>query len=197
MTSSNGNIFRVADPLCGEFTAVTGELPSQRPVTQSLDVFFDRCLNKGLSKHSWRRWFETPSRSLWRQCTVKACADCMVWCQRPGSFDLGSGNGWAPVWPAINWTNVVVLSIRPRGLDFTEILIQIQTFSFKKIPLKISFAKFFTLSQTQSVETHIYVYYVRTCSLWRLNGNRGFHDTYMRHAGNASYLSWPISVTPC
>ena len=39
MTSSNGNIFRVTGPLCGEFTG-PGEFPAQRPVTQSFDVFF-------------------------------------------------------------------------------------------------------------------------------------------------------------
>ena len=44
MTSSNGSIFRVTGPLCGEFT---GEFPSQRLVTQSFDVFFDLRLNKG------------------------------------------------------------------------------------------------------------------------------------------------------
>ena len=63
MTSSNGNIFRVTGPLCGEFTG-PGEFPSQRPVTRSFDVFFDLHLNKRLSKQSrgWR--FETPSRPL-------------------------------------------------------------------------------------------------------------------------------------
>ena len=39
MTSSNGNIFRVTGPLCGEFTG-PGEFPTQRPVTRSFDVFF-------------------------------------------------------------------------------------------------------------------------------------------------------------
>ena len=39
MTSSNGNIFRVTGPLCGEFTG-PGEFPAQRPVPRSLDVFF-------------------------------------------------------------------------------------------------------------------------------------------------------------
>ena len=39
MTSSNGNIFRVTGP-------VTGEFPSQRPVTRSFAVFFDLRLNK-------------------------------------------------------------------------------------------------------------------------------------------------------
>ena len=49
MTSSNGNIFRATGPLCGEFTG-PGEFPTQKPVTQSFDVFFDRRLYKRLSK---------------------------------------------------------------------------------------------------------------------------------------------------
>ena len=66
MTSSNGNIFRVTGPLCGEFTG-PGEFPTQRPVTRrSFDVFFDVHLNKRLSKHSSGWWFETLSWSLWR-----------------------------------------------------------------------------------------------------------------------------------
>ena len=39
MTSSNGSIFRVNGPLCGEFTG-PGEFPTQRPVTRSFDVFW-------------------------------------------------------------------------------------------------------------------------------------------------------------
>ena len=66
MTSSNGNIFRVTGPLCGEFTG-PGEFPTQRPVTWSFDLFFDLSLNKQLSKQPWGWWFETPSWSLWRQ----------------------------------------------------------------------------------------------------------------------------------
>ena len=66
MTSSNGNIFRVTGPLCGELTG-PGEFPTQRPVTRSFDVFFDLRLNKQLSKQPWGWWFETPSWSLWRQ----------------------------------------------------------------------------------------------------------------------------------
>ena len=49
---------------------VTSEFPSQRPVTWSFDVFFDLRLNKRLSKQSRRRWFETPSRSLWHHCNA-------------------------------------------------------------------------------------------------------------------------------
>ena len=69
MTSSNGNIFHVTGPLCGEITG-PGEFPTQRPVKRSFDVFFDLRLNKPLSKQPWRWWFETPSWSLWRQCNA-------------------------------------------------------------------------------------------------------------------------------
>ena len=65
MTSSNGNIFRVTGPFCGKFTG-PGELPAQRPVTRSFDVFFDLRPNKRLSKQPWGWWFEMPSWSLWR-----------------------------------------------------------------------------------------------------------------------------------
>ena len=49
---------------------VPGEFPTQRPVTRSFTVFFDRRLNKRLSKQSWGWWFETLSRSLWRHCNA-------------------------------------------------------------------------------------------------------------------------------
>ena len=50
------------------YSPVNGEFPSQKPVTQSFDVFFDVCLNKRLSKQMWDWWFDTPSDSLWRHC---------------------------------------------------------------------------------------------------------------------------------
>ena len=65
--SSNGNIFCVTGPLREESTGHLW-IPSQRPMTRSFDVFFDLCLNKLLSKQSKCRWFEIPSRSLWRHC---------------------------------------------------------------------------------------------------------------------------------
>ena len=65
ITSSNGNIFRITGPLCGEFTG-PGDFPEQRPVTRSFDVFFDLRLNKRLSKQPRGWWFGTPVWSLWR-----------------------------------------------------------------------------------------------------------------------------------
>ena len=67
MTSSNENIFRVTG-FCERNPPLTGGFPSQRPVTRNSDVFFDLCLNKWLSKHSTRQWFETPCCSLWHRC---------------------------------------------------------------------------------------------------------------------------------
>ena len=49
---------------------VCGIHRSQRPVTRSLDVFFDLRLNKRLSKQWWGWRFEMLSRSLWRHCNV-------------------------------------------------------------------------------------------------------------------------------
>ena len=69
LTSSNGNIFRVTGPLWREFTWHR-RIPLPKPVTRGFDVFFDLHLKKRLSKQSRRRWFETPSHSLWRHCYV-------------------------------------------------------------------------------------------------------------------------------
>ena len=65
MTSSNGNIFRITGPLCGEFTG-----HRWIPLTKASDAevwgFLDLRLKKRLSKQSRLQWFATPSRSLWR-----------------------------------------------------------------------------------------------------------------------------------
>ena len=61
--------------LCVGNSPVTGEFPSQRPVTQSFDIFFDLRLNWCLSKQSWGWWFETPLLSLWRNCNVCSESD--------------------------------------------------------------------------------------------------------------------------
>ena len=92
MTSSNGNIFSVTGPLCGEFTP--GELPSQRAVTRSFDIFIDLRLKKRLCKQSRRRWVETPSRSLWRHFNVICCNLVSVTVRNPD--DMGNHNKTRP-----------------------------------------------------------------------------------------------------
>ena len=69
MTSSNGKIFRVTGPLCGEFTGHRW-IPHTKASDAELWFFFYLRLNKRLSKKSWGWWLNTPSRSLWRNCNV-------------------------------------------------------------------------------------------------------------------------------
>ena len=52
--------------ICAGNSPVPGELPTQRPVTRSFDVYFDLRPDKRLSKQLWGWWFETLSHSLWR-----------------------------------------------------------------------------------------------------------------------------------
>ena len=83
VTSSNGNISTLL-AICTENSPVTGEFPSQRPVTRSFDVFFDLCLNNRLSKQWWGWWFETPSCPLWRHCY----AGFLIHCPLPDAWPL-------------------------------------------------------------------------------------------------------------
>ena len=56
--------------------------------------------------------------------------------------NIGADNGLSPCRrQAIIWTNAGILLIGPLGTNFSEILIGIQTFSFKKMHLKMSSAK--------------------------------------------------------
>ena len=55
---------------------------------------------------------------------------------------IGSDNGLSPGRrQAIIWTNAGMLLIGPLGTNFNEILPEIHTFSFKKIPFKMSSVK--------------------------------------------------------
>ena len=70
MTSSNGNIFRVTGLLWGEFTGLRWS-----PLTKASDAelwcfLWSASEKKRLSTQSRRRWFQTPSRSLWSHCNV-------------------------------------------------------------------------------------------------------------------------------
>ena len=71
--------------ICVGNSPVTGEFPSQRPVTRSFNFFFDLRLNIQFSKQSWGWWFETPSRPFSRHCNGFLP-------NFPGFFHLGWGN---------------------------------------------------------------------------------------------------------
>ena len=77
--------------ICAGNSSVTGEFPTQRPVTRSFDVFFDLRLNKRLSKQSWGWWFETLSRPLWRHSNA---LETLFTCYKSYSFDT-------IIWPVL------------------------------------------------------------------------------------------------
>ena len=72
-------IFSALLALCAGNSQVTGEFPTQRPVTWSFVVFFNLRLNKRLSKQSWGWSFETPSHPLWRHCNMIAYLTTCWW----------------------------------------------------------------------------------------------------------------------
>ena len=56
-------------------------------------------------------------------------------------INIGSGNGFLPVWhQAIIWINADLLSVWTSGINSSDILMEIRTFFFKKIHLKMSSA---------------------------------------------------------
>ena len=83
-------IFSALLALCEGKLLVTGEFPSQRPMTKSFDVFFYLRLNKRLSKRSGCWWFETPSCPLWHHCNVFAGS---VSCYKQTMFERGRDVG--------------------------------------------------------------------------------------------------------
>ena len=83
---------------------VTGEFPSQKPVTRSLDVFFGLCLNKRLGKQSWGWWFETPSRWSWRH------------------YNDTVESHWENNWRADTVIQIHLSSYRTHILTFTNVL---------------------------------------------------------------------------
>ena len=99
--------------------------PHKGPVTWKMFPFDDVIMSSG--------WYDSPSiTSLthWGRVTH-------ICVSKP--FIIGSDNGLSPDRrQAIMWTNAGILLIGPWGTNFSEILIEIYTFSFKKIHLKMS-----------------------------------------------------------
>ena len=128
---------------------------------QSLFLMFQMTIN-----HHWfRKWLgadQATSHYLnqwwliywcltWPQCVnlLRSEDDCILTHWGPVTHicvskltTTGSDNGLLPGrHQAIIWINAGILSIGPLGTNFSEILIAIETFSFKKMHLKISSVK--------------------------------------------------------
>ena len=82
-----------------------------------------------------------------------------------GKFTIiGSDNGLSPGWrQAIISTNAGILLIQPLGTNFSEILIGIQIFSFKKMHLKMSSAKWRPFCLGLNVVKGMGKYITQTC----------------------------------
>ena len=87
-----------------------------------------------LEPTNWDNWNnKTPWLTNWGQATHICVCEIII---------ISSDNGLSPGRrQAIIWTNVGILLIGPLGINFSEILIAINTFSFKKMHLKMSSAK--------------------------------------------------------
>ena len=85
---------------------------------------------------------------------------------------IGSDNGLSPErHQAIIWTNAGILLIGPLGTNFSELLIEIQTFSLKKIRLKMSSAKCCSFRLGLNVLKHL------LCHMFWINQNASIDVT--------------------
>ena len=86
--------FSASPALCAGNSPVTGEFPSQRPVTRSFDVFFDLHLNKRLSKQSWVWWFEAVSLYI---LDIFKCNCCYIYISQNISSEATRKTNWCEV----------------------------------------------------------------------------------------------------
>ena len=109
---------------------------------------------------------------------------------------IDSDNGLSPGRrQAIIWTNAGILLIGPLGTNFNEILIGIQTFSFKKMHLKMSSAKWRPLCLGLNVLNDLQgwwmLVYQVICKEWINKGTWLFRFpwNYLLDSDMPSYLS--------
>ena len=94
---------------------------------------------------------------------------------------IGPDNGLSPGRrQAIIWTNAGILLIGPLGTNFNEILIEIHTFSFKKMHLKMSSAKWRPFCLGLNVLTHCGQPELTHCGLVTLYGDRDLGQHWLR-----------------
>ena len=124
--------------LCEENSPVTGEFPrakgqqrwkSYHLMTSSCTVYFPCPIMFQQGTADSYPWLST----YWGRVTHICVGNLTI---------IGSDNGLSPGRrQAIIWTNAGILLIGPLGTNFSEIEIEIQTFSLKKMRLKVSSAK--------------------------------------------------------
>ena len=94
---------------------------------QETSHYLSQCWCRSMASYSiaWPKWVKSNDCNLTDICISKLTI-------------IGSDNGLAST---INWTNAGILLIRPLETNFSEILIKIHIFSFKKIHLNMASGK--------------------------------------------------------
>ena len=106
-----------------------------------------------MSNHYLNQLYRTANGTIWKKIHVKCESECNNFHSRKINLThwgwaihicvsrlttIGSDNGLSPDrCQAIIWTNAAILLIGSLGTNFSEILIEIFTFSFKKMHLKM------------------------------------------------------------
>ena len=94
---------------------------------------------------------------------------------------IGSDNGLSPGrCQAIIWPNAGILSNRPLGTNFSEILIEIHTVSFKKMHLEMSSGKWRPFVSASMC----------TCFLWNLINSWGYSLSVVSHHMTHEPVQW-------
>ena len=104
---------------------------------------------------------------------------------------IGSDNGLSPGRrQAIIWTNAEILLIGPLGTNFSEILTEIHTFSFKKIYLKMLYGKWqpFCLGlNVLKTKTNSHKRYILSCQSGKFS--RTLVKSYQKHSETCYILN--------
>ena len=94
---------------------------------------------------------------------------------------IGLDNGLLPGWQqAIIWTIAGLLSIIPLGTNFSEILIWIQTFSFKEMHLKVASAKWKPFCLGLNVLNQLILLVTCTLAHWGSNKMVAFYTYHFQ-----------------
>ena len=153
-TSNSREMWSNAGNACHSLVTVTVN-PALCRWVRSFHLFVLQSFKANILNHSVRLWnivifFRSDGKMFvcGKAREVRSCFMCLTHWGREThicvskQIIIGSDNGLSPGRrQAIIWTNAGILLIGPLGTNFSEILIEILTFSFKKMRLKVSSAK--------------------------------------------------------
>ena len=165
------------------------DFPNKGPVILTLVALLAISLNKLLKNQLSGRWYGTPWRSFsvtlthWGRCKMTAIWQTILSnaFSRIKTYEfrlthwgrvthicigkltiIGSDNGLSPGRrQAIIWTSNGILLIGPLGTNFSEILSEINAFSFKKMLLKMSSRKWRPFCLGLNVLTFQWIFLLR------------------------------------